>query len=63
MKSSTMDKDTIANALSVGSIALTLTDITAIVTLGVLFSAFALNLVRIYYTWKMNKPSKDKEAA
>jgi hypothetical protein len=49
-----MDKDTVANLVTVSAVGLTLTDITVWLTLASLVTAVVLNVVRIVYTVKTN---------
>ena len=45
-----MDKDTVANLVTVSAVGLTLTDITVWLTIASLVTAVVLNGVRIFYT-------------
>lgn len=50
-----MDKDTVANLVTVSAVGLSLTDITIWLTLASLATAVVLNVVRIIYTIQAKK--------
>lgn len=54
---SQMDKDTVANLVTVGAVSLSMTDITIYLTLFSLATAGVLNLVRIFFYLKNGKQS------